>query len=244
MFNRIVCLFVFALLADTSLASVMFQVKDSARVIKIIGRVDGEIISKAAELEKMTRTNSSPIYMLINSPGGSVQAGMAFVDAMRAAKRRGVVFHCATQVMAASMAFIFINECQRRYAAANARLLFHPISLSTQGSRLQELVVDLHHTEQEEQKIMHNLKTKMGLDWRTFHRNYFAETFWQAEILAETTARARWLTIVSRIEGFGDDLFKYKRPQNVLKFLIPGNNNQKQGSDAVTRILERYENGR
>jgi ATP-dependent protease ClpP protease subunit len=234
------------LLADTSLSfasDLMYKVRDQSRVVKVIGRVDGEIISAAAKLEKMTRTNTSPIYMLINSPGGSVQAGMAFVDAMRMAKRRGVQFYCATQVMAASMAFIFINECQHRYATANARFLFHPISLSTNGSRLQELVVDLHHTEKEEQKIMHNLKTNMGLDWRTFHRNYFAETFWQAEILAETTAKSKWLTIVNRIEGFGDDLFNYKKPQNVLSFLIPNNNN-KQGSDAVSRILERYENGR
>lgn len=230
---RKLSLFLVLLLAGDSFAG-EFQVQDPKRVVKLVGQVDGASFAIARDIEKMSRTSGN-IDMLINSPGGSVYVGMAIVEAMRAAKSRGVVFRCAVGVMAASMGFIILNECNERYAFSNARLLFHPVSLSVRGSRVQELLVDLNHTDLEEKAIMKNLQESMGLDWKTFHRNYFAETFWQAAIFRDTVADG-WITIVAQIEGFGDDLFEYRKPQ---VFLF-GN---QQSNGIAEQILERFENG-
>lgn len=213
-----------------------FKVKDPKRSLAVIGMVDDSIIPLAAAIDKMSRESSDPIYILINSPGGSVYAGMTFIDAIKSAKDRGVVFYCASQVLAASMAFSFLNECQNRYATFNTRLLFHPVSVSTKGSRVHELIADLESTMKEERKVMRELKESMGLSWEAFNKNYYAETFWAAGILAEETRRRGWITIVTSIDGFGDLLYTYKKP-NPLSFFI----NKSNGT--AEQILERFEKG-
>lgn len=217
-----------------------FKVGDPKRAIAVIGMVDDSIIPLAAAIDKMSRESSDPIYLLINSPGGSVYAGMTFVDAMKAAKERGVQFYCASQVMAASMAFTFLNECQNRYATFNTRLLFHPVSVSTKGSRVHELIVDLESTMKEEKKFMRELKESMGLSWETFNKNYYAETFWAAGILAEETRRRGWITIVDTIDGFGDLLYTYKKPMPLLFFK---SKNEGSVNGIAEQILERFEKG-
>lgn len=208
-----------------------FKPRDPTRTLSLIGAVDMSMLSHATFVDQLSKHSAEPIYMLINSPGGSLNVGMTFVDAMRAAKSRGVEFHCAVQIMAASMAFVILNECQHRYAVANARLLFHPVSLRSASRAVQELLVNLKHTQTEERKIMKSLQRSMGMGWRMFHRNYFAETFWQAAILAKVTRRTRWLRIVQAIDGFGPELFRYRRSDGFF------------GTGGIVQdIVDRYEN--
>lgn len=204
----------------------------SDRRVELIGAVDGSSLVIAEQIEKMSRESKDSIDFLINSPGGAVGPGMAVVDSMIMAKERGVRFRCFVGVLAASMAFIILTECDERYALPNAKLLFHPISLSTPGSRVQELILDLDQTKKQEERIMHKLRQSMGLSWRDFHRNYFAETFWSAIELAEYTDD--FLTVVTRIELAGDNLFKYRKGGFNLF-------NNTQSNTVVNEIIRRYE---
>jgi ATP-dependent protease ClpP protease subunit len=205
------------------------------RYVELIGAVRGDAVELAQKIDKLSAKSDADIYFLINSPGGAVGPGMAVVDSMVMAKKRGVTFKCAVGVLAASMAFIILSECQERYALPNAKLLFHPISLSTPGSRVQELILNLDTTKNQEYRIMGRLKDLMGLGWKDFHRNYFAETSWSATELANYTKRAKFLTIVDRIEKGGENLFKYRKPG----FSIFGG---KQNTNRVVQeIIKRYE---
>lgn len=184
------------------------------RLIKVIGVVGGEAINQAAELEKMTRKNRKPVWLLVNSPGGAVLPGMIFVEAIKQAKSRGVKIKCVTGVLAASMAFIYLSHCDERYALSQTRLLFHPISISTQA-RVQELIVDLDATLTEERNVMAHLQRSLGIDWKSFHRPYFAEVFWTAEGLNEYTKK-EWTIIVDDIQGVGDSLYQWRKPRRGL----------------------------
>ena len=199
------------------------------RLIEIIGEVDGDIIDKAAEINRLAELSDEPIELLINSPGGAVLPGMIFVDAMRAAKSEGIIFKCTSVVMAASMAYVIYSECNERYALANTRLLFHPISISTGGSRVQELIVDLDETIAEEKAIMEKLQKDLGLDWRKFHRHYFSETFWSATRL-KAVAPA-FLEIKDSV-NFGPLTYKYRKQ---------GLFGQSISNGTARKILERFE---
>jgi hypothetical protein len=126
---------------------------------------------------------------------------------MRAAQSKGVVFKCTTVVMAASMAYSIFSACDERYALPNSRLLFHPMSVRTQG-RVQELVTGLIQTVPEERAIMTELQADLGVDWKTFHTNYFAETFWSAEGLLRISPN--FLTIIESAD-YGEQTYQYKR---------------------------------
>jgi ATP-dependent Clp protease, protease subunit len=73
------------------------------------------------------------IYMYINSPGGSVYAGLAIYDTMRHL-RAPVGTYCIG--MAASMAAILVSagEKGKRMALPNSRILIHQPSSGTQGT--------------------------------------------------------------------------------------------------------------
>lgn len=65
----------------------------------------------------------------LNSPGGSVEAGMNFVDAMRAAQRRGTKIECVVDGMAASMAAYILQACDVRLMTAQSQIMFHTVSV-------------------------------------------------------------------------------------------------------------------
>jgi ATP-dependent Clp protease protease subunit len=178
----------------------------------------------------MALESDEPIDLLINSPGGSVYAGMAVVDAIKFAQERGVEVRCVSGVMAASMGFIILSECSQRYALPNARLLFHPISISVRGARVNEIVPDLVETLREEEDIKRKLCSRLNFKRGFFDKHYYAETFWQAANLAKRSPR--FVNIVDDVKGFGEDLFKYR--SQAMFFMITG-----QAAD----ILERYEQG-
>jgi ATP-dependent Clp protease protease subunit len=220
-----------ALFTATCANGKSFSTQGSSRTIEIIGDIRGDIVRKADKIHKMALESNEPIYMLLNSPGGMVLPGMVFVDAMKAAQARGVRFICLSNVMAASMAFIIYSECDERYARKNTRLLFHPMSMSTSGSRLQELATDLTQAVQEERRVEDRLRKIMKLKWRQFHPHYFAETFWQAEQLLKYTGESnRFLTVINNVDGFEKNLLNYTRPRGF--FMING---------FVQKIIDRFE---
>lgn len=215
-----------------------FVVKSPARHLELVGRVDTESLELAQKIEKLSRMSNKPITMLINSPGGSVGIGMAIIDAMTVAKKRGVRFYCLTGVLAASMGFNILAECDFRYALPNAKLLFHPVSISTQRSRVQELINDLTQLSNLEKRVMEGLMKKLHLRWRDFHMHYFSETFWAAEELNAHT-NSKFLYIVKHVKVPGEKLFEYKKPQPAFPFFGEGNTEM----STADRIIQRFERG-
>ncbi len=65
------------------------------------------------------------VDITINSPGGDVGAGMTLIDAMRAAKRRGIGIVCIVDGQASSMAAYLLQICSVRVVRAGSFILFH-----------------------------------------------------------------------------------------------------------------------
>lgn len=97
-------------------------------LIEITGEIGFVESGMAQTIEELSSKNNEPIYMSINSPGGSILFGMMIVDAMEMAKLRGVQFRCLVGAVAASMAFQILAHCDKRYALSNANLLFHSVA--------------------------------------------------------------------------------------------------------------------
>ena len=83
------------------------------------------------------------IYFYINSPGGSISAGMAIYDTMQYIKC-DVSTICIG--MAASMGAFLLSSGTRgkRYALPNAEIMIHQPSAGTQG-KVTDMEIDLEH---------------------------------------------------------------------------------------------------
>ncbi len=177
-----------------------------SRTVRISGEVGGSILSVASNIERLSAASSEPINIIINSPGGSVPAGLQLVEALHIAKARGVTVRCAVTNLAASMAFIILSECSERYALSNSLLLFHPARAMLMFATLK--AEDARYMAEELEAInfemCDRLELSMGIasakhkEWFSYH--YKNETLWTATRLVKQIPQRNWITIVSDIK--------------------------------------------
>jgi|GEM_PF-42688 len=103
------------------------------RVIRLDGQVDdGMAAVFCSTLFLMEKDNpDKDITVMINSPGGSITAGLAMYDAMRNCKAK---IKTVVSGMAASMGSILLCAGDERYATKNARVMIHQPSGGGQGT--------------------------------------------------------------------------------------------------------------
>lgn len=99
-----------------------------AQVVRLYGEVDytEPLVQKLQELGR----GKKPIYLLINSPGGSVIDGAAVLSAMEASS---VPVHTVCVSVCASMAAIIHQYGTTRLAVDRSILMFHPASGGFRG---------------------------------------------------------------------------------------------------------------
>lgn len=104
------------------------------------GEVDGDsvgpIIMRAKELDaklaagKITHDHTMPLYLYINSPGGSVQSGLEMIEAL---KGLGRPVHTVT-TFGASMAWQTVQNLGERYVLKSGILMSHRAAGQFSGS--------------------------------------------------------------------------------------------------------------
>ena len=115
------------------------------RIILLTGTIDDKmsssIVGQLLYLESLD--NNADIFMYINSPGGSINAGMAIYDTMQFIKC-DVSTTCIG--MAASMgAFLLAGGAKgKRYALPNAEIMIHQPSAGTKG-KVTDMEIDVEH---------------------------------------------------------------------------------------------------
>lgn len=115
---------------STDLESVFYQQKRSIFLTgEINDRVSTEIIQQILYLAEIRK---EPIHLYINSPGGSVSAGLAIYDTMRTC---GCEVATICNGTAASMgAFLLAAGTPgRRYCAPHAEVIIHQVMGGAQG---------------------------------------------------------------------------------------------------------------
>ena len=191
-------------------------VLDKKRTINIIGTVDSGMVDKAKQLEKLSKQSKKDVFLLINSPGGSVAFGELFVSAMGIAKARGVKIKCVVPVYAASMAFSIMLNCSENYVLPNAQLLFHPVRVGMMGYLTgldaQEIA---KHLLGMDRKLLEVLYEKFGAETNAhkelINYHFVKETWWSATDLIDFILNKSLLTVVDNIEG-SDNLFELLSP--------------------------------
>ncbi len=137
------------------------------------------------------------IQFYINSPGGSVTAGMAIYDTMQYIKC-DVATNCMG--MAASMgAFLLAGGAKgKRMALPNAEIMIHQPLGGAQGQAT-EIEIAAKHILQTKQKLNRILAENTGKDY---------------DVIAADTERDNWMTAEEAKEYGLIDRILYKRPDD------------------------------
>lgn len=172
------------------------------RVIMLTGGVEDHMASLICSQLLFLESESSAkdITMYINSPGGSVTAGLSIYDTMQFIKP-----DVTTVVMgqAASMgSFLAMAGAKgKRYVLPNSRTMIHRVSSGTPGTsgsvHVQELEFEDARRHFEESKYLNERLTQMYVDHNTAGKTY--------EELFETMKYDTFLTAEAAVEnGFAD----------------------------------------
>lgn len=176
---------------------------DPSRLIRVLGGVDQSILPKAEKLIALTKKSLRPIYVMINSPGGSVRAGNVFIDAITIAKARGVSVRCFTTVYAASMGANILAECSERFMLPNATLLFHPVRVIVMAMVTAADAKELYDSmEVLNRKILKSLLEQTGMDEDTLLTAFYNEEWLTSDKLTESASG--FITVIKNVTGIKD----------------------------------------
>jgi ATP-dependent Clp protease, protease subunit len=149
----------------------------SSNLVWINTQIDDGSVSKAitelAELDKLQTTE--PVYLFLETPGGSIDAGMSLIEFTKGMKRP---VHSIVK-QAASMGFIINMYLPKRYILSSGTLMSHRAKAGIQGQVYGELETRLEALHDYLTLIESHVAKRMGVsltDYRTLVREEFYAT--------------------------------------------------------------------
>lgn len=143
-----------------------------AQAIYIVGPIMANAHAVVEELKTKAKKNNH-LYLLIDSPGGSVLDGAAIVSAMEASTAK-IDTVCLS--MCASMAFIIHQYGNKRYAIDRSVLMAHPASGGVQGT-MEQMKARLDLFTRYVDKLDVLITKRVGLPFDSFKQLITSE-FW------------------------------------------------------------------
>lgn len=116
----------------------------SSNAVTLVGPVNGDSVSgvmqKLQELDKLGE-DSEPIYLVLNTPGGSIMDGMDLIAYMNSLRRP--VYAVAN--FAASMGFHILQHSKKRYVTEFGTIMSHQASGGFRGNIPGQVFSRYHH---------------------------------------------------------------------------------------------------
>lgn len=144
----------------------------SSQVVLLGGVISDNAYEVANEI-KVKSKDQTDLYLLIDSPGGSVLDGALILSAMEASPAR---VHTVCVSLCASMAFIIHQHGVTRMAQDRAILMAHPASGGLQGT-LEEMNSRLSTIMRYVDKMDARIASRVGMDLPAF-KSLIVSEFW------------------------------------------------------------------
>ncbi len=178
---------------------------NEGRTISLTGPFTDELAELIVlQLLYLDSKSHEPIHLYINSPGGSVTAGMAIYDTM---KTIGSPVHTYCLGLAASMGAFILSSGDKRYCMPEAEVMIHQPSGGSEG-QAQNIKIAADHILRTRDRLNRILAMNTGKDIDT---------------IAADTDRDNWFTADGALAyGLVDEIIPYTKGKKTLT--LPTNN--------------------
>lgn len=131
------------------------------RTIYITGEVtDIMVLSVVSQIEYLSKKSTNPIKIYINSPGGSVTAGLAIYDAMNNSKCD--IITIGTGLVASMGSFLLSSGSKgMRYVTNSTEVMIHQPSVTSQG-RVSDMLINIERFVKVKDRLNHILAQNTG----------------------------------------------------------------------------------
>lgn len=121
-------------------AAPRLALKGHAPLVEIGDVNSGNVEAAAAKLKKHWEHGDRTLFLRINSNGGSVFAGLDFIQSVEELKKQGASLTCIVDTRAISMGFVILQAvCDVRLATPRSLFLAHNGHVSTEGGTVDDL---------------------------------------------------------------------------------------------------------
>lgn len=180
---------------------------DSERTIVLEGYIEPGITDSIVEqMEKLSETSNKPIFLMIDSPGGQVDAGFDVVNQIRALKEdKNLKVICGIRHQASSMAAIIASYCYETYATRRSTIMYHEVSAGIEG-KVQDIQDSLAGLVRLNDEVAQDLAEQLGLTLEQYR---------------EKTSRRDWEMTATEAAEIGAingvlDYLVYKKPEKPI----------------------------
>lgn len=163
---------------NSDLRSDLFYKK---RVIIIDNEINSDLATSIVlQLMYLNEQSSEDIYLIIDSPGGSVSAGYRIYDYIKYGCRCDVIT-IANGIAASMGAFLLAaGKKGKRYATQSSEIMIHQPLGGTQGQAT-EMIIAVNHILKTKQKLTKILAEECGKDFETTSNDMERDHWMDAE---------------------------------------------------------------
>lgn len=139
----------------------MTTFQEKHRIVPIFESISDEVALRIiSELDYFSQ-KKGPIYLLINSPGGSISAGYSILDYCRLVPNKIITIGIGS---AASMgSFLLTCAGDERYVTDNCELLYHQPLVGHISGQATDVEIQTKHLLQIKNKVIQDLSKKSNL---------------------------------------------------------------------------------
>ncbi len=181
--------------------------------ILLSGPIDDDSANKVIlSIRELNKHSKSPIYLLMDSPGGSVLAGARIISEMQSSKSP---VHTVCLQLCASMSAMILEYGEERYAVDRSIIMFHPASMaSVNVGELDKIVSRLAFVKRYVDKMDFFTATRSGMSYEDFKAKSSREYWLDAEDaynshLIDSIVKVDLATYTSSVEP-GQNLLREK----------------------------------
>lgn len=160
-----------------TLKSVSRILPPDARTVVIFGEIGDNAQTIAEQIKQLGTQSKTPIYLLINSPGGSVVDGALIISAMEASP---AIVNTVCLQFCASMAAIIHGHGTNRLMVDRSILMFHNAAGGVQGT-MPQMYTRLNLFNRYVDKMATTIATRAGLTLEQYNLKIAGEMWLDAE---------------------------------------------------------------
>ena len=130
-------IFVLNILSYQSLYA-LNELKIKKNRLVVVEDVVKDLDSQANRVLSLSENGDEPIYILLDTPGGSVIGGLKLIRAIERAKVRGIRVVCMVDGQSMSMGMHIMAACNHNFALPTSLLMFHKIAMYSMFYKIEE----------------------------------------------------------------------------------------------------------
>ncbi len=176
-----------SLATTTAYSKAAPEITKDKPLIEIVGPI-GPLFAQMRIINLLNQANTrkdvTEVNVVINSPGGSVQAGLGIVKMITEGQAKGKTFICYVPTDAESMAMYILGYCNKRYVMNYARLMWHPMAINGRITS-DEMIANAAAMFALDMALSAKLCSQLGMDAEAFFEARAAEKVWAGKDLLE-----------------------------------------------------------